>query len=88
MFLHTPAVENSIIGMSVLLGTSSLFPSYFKHHKNVCPILMLLSGFFLMGLNRFMVNINESVIVSLGASLVASAHWLNYRLCRKWHNKN
>lgn len=78
----SPAAENIIFGVSVLLGTGSLFPSYFKHHRNIYPVLVLLSGFFFIGLSRFTVNVDESVLVSLGATLVASAHFFNYRLCK------
>ena len=87
VFLDDPRIENGIITVSILLGTSSLFPSYFKHHRKIFPILILLLGFFLIGLSRFIVNVTESVLVSSGAASVASAHFLNHRLCRKWHNK-
>jgi hypothetical protein len=87
VFLDDPRVENGIITVSILLGTSSLFPSYFNHHRKTFPILILLFGFFLIGLSRFMINVNESLLVSSGAASVASAHFLNYRLCKKWHNK-
>lgn len=86
-FLDDPRVENVIITVSILLGTSSLLPSYFKHHRKIFPILILLFGFFFIGLSRFMMHVCEQVLVSAGAALVASAHFLNYRLCRKWHNK-
>jgi hypothetical protein len=87
VFLSDPRVENIIFGISAVLGTSSLFPSYFKHHKKIFPILILLSGFFLIGLSRFKVIDSEPVLISLGAASVASAHFLNFRLCKKWHSK-
>jgi hypothetical protein len=34
-----------------------------------------------------LVNVNESVITSSGAALVASAHFINFTLCKKHHNK-
>ncbi len=80
VFLDDPRVEIGIITVSILLGTSSLFPSYFKHHRKIFSILILLFGFFLIGLSRFMVNVNESVLVSTGTASVASAHFLNYAL--------
>lgn len=82
VFLSDPRVENIIFGASALLGTCSLFPSYFKHHRKILPILVLLSGFLLIGLSRFTVNVNEPVLVSLGAASVASAHFFNFRLCK------
>jgi hypothetical protein len=82
VFLDDPRVENVIITATILLGTCSLFPSYFKHHRKIFPMLILLFGFFLIGLSRFMVHVNEPVLVSAGAALVASAHLLNYRICK------
>jgi hypothetical protein len=86
VFLNDPRIENSILAGSVLIGTGSLFPSYF-HHRKIFPLLVLLFGFLLIGLSRFMVNDNESVLVASGAASVASAHFLNFRFCRTWYSR-
>jgi hypothetical protein len=82
LFVHGHAIEYFIFGVSVLLGVTSLFPSYYKHHRNRYPGLILISGFFLIGLSRYVVNVSEHVLTASGAILIASAHLLNYRLCR------
>ena len=80
--------EIIILSVSVILGVASLFPSYFRHHRKFGPVGILLAGFTLIGLSRFMVDINESVFTSSGAVLVASAHFFNYKLCQRWHNRS
>lgn len=82
-FLHTTGVENIVVSISGLLAVTSLFPSFIKHHRRLQPIIILLFGFLFIGLSRFMLNANESVFASSGAALVASAHLLNFRICKK-----
>ena len=87
-FLHNDYVENvenAVLTISAVIAVSSLVPSYLKHHRRVVPISILLSGFLLIGLSRFKVDVNESVLVFSGATLVASAHFFNYRFCKKYH---
>lgn len=85
-FLHNENLENFALAASAVLAISSLVPSYARHHQKIAPILILLSGFLLIGLSRFMVDINESAFASSGAVLVALAHYFNYRLCKKFHS--
>lgn len=80
VFLNDPLLENVIIIISAALGEGSLFPSYFRHHRKLTAIGILLFGFLLMRLSRFMVNTNEPVLTSSGAILVASARYLNFKL--------
>jgi hypothetical protein len=82
-FLHDERFERVALVISAILAMSSLLPAYLKHHKNPLPIAVLLAGFILLALSRFMVNVSESIMTSSGATLVASAHFLNYRFCKK-----
>ena len=86
-FLEDPVFENTILIFSALIATSSLFPSFFKHHRNVTAIGVLLIGFLLIGLSRFIVKVNESTLTSSGAAIVASAHFINFRLCKRCQKK-
>ena len=82
-FLNDERIENVVLLLSAIIALWSLLPSYLKVHRKVTPVVILLSGFLLIGLSRFMVNVNESVLASSGAALVASAHFFNYRFCKK-----
>jgi hypothetical protein len=85
-FLHDERIENVVLILSCIIAVFSLVPSYLKHHRKLTPIVILLFGFLLIGLSRILVEVNESVFSSSGATLVASAHFLNYRLCKKSHS--
>lgn len=85
-FLHGERIENVVLMLSGFIAVCSLIPSYLKGHKRLVPVVILLSGFLLIGLSRFMVNVNESILTSSGAALVASAHFLNYRYCKQVHS--
>ena len=81
-FLNDERIENVVLLLSAIIALWSLLPSYLKVHRKVTPVVILLSGFLLIGLSRFMVNVNESVLASSGAALVASAHFFNYHFCK------
>lgn len=84
-FLQNEHLESAALAIGAVLAISSLLPTYIKHHKNLLPIVVLLAGFILLALSRFVVNVSESIMTSSGAMLVASAHFLNYRFCKKCH---
>jgi MerC mercury resistance protein len=84
-FLNDERIENVVLVMGAIISAWSIAPSYFRLHRRAMPGIILLLGFFLVGLSRFMINANESVLTSSGAALIAAAHFFNYRLCKKIH---
>ena len=82
-FLHNDSMENVVLATSAAIAVSSLVPSHIKHHRKVLPIFILLLGFFLIGLSRLLVEAHESIMTSSGAALVATAHFSNFRYCKK-----
>lgn len=88
-FLDQPYVEGSIIVLSVLLGLGSMLPSYFRHHRKFSALGFLFIGFILIGLSRIVVlKVWEIMLTSSGAALVASAHIINHRLCKRSNSSN
>ena len=85
-FLHDERVENVVLALSAAIAVTSLGPSYVRHHRKILPIVILLSGFFLIGVSRFWIDVSESIFASSGAALVAAAHVLNHRYCKKFHS--
>lgn len=86
-FLAHPAFEVSLIASGLIIGAFSLSHGYLKHHHNLLPILILSTGFGLIAVGHVEpFEPYEFLIVSFGASLVATAHILNYRLLK--HEKN
>ncbi len=86
-FLAHPAFEASLIVSGLIIGALSLSHGYLKHHHNLLPILVLSAGFGMIAIGHLETfETYEFLIVSFGASLVATAHILNYRLMK--HEKN
>ncbi len=86
-FLAHPAFEATLIVSGLIIGALSLSHGYLKHHHNLFPILTLSTGFAIIAIGHLeQVEDFEFLIVSLGASLVATSHVLNYRMMK--HEKN
>lgn len=86
-FLAHPAFEASLIISGLIIGAISLSHGYFKHHHNLLPTLTLSAGFAIIAMGHLeQVEDFEFLIISLGASLVAVSHILNYRMMK--HEKN
>jgi MerC mercury resistance protein len=82
-FLEDTSIEHTILLISLLLAMASLLPSYFRHHKRLTALYTFIVGFVLIGLGRLEISeVWEISTTSIGAALVASAHYINYRLCR------
>lgn len=78
-FLANPFFEVSMILVSVLIGLSSLLPSY-KNHKNIVPIASLLIGFSFIFSGHFVVpDYLESIVTPIGAFIVAFSHLINIK---------
>ncbi|WP_316747226.1 MerC domain-containing protein [Pedobacter gandavensis] len=80
-FLAKPWVEFSMIGLSLLIGTWSLARSYPKH-KRIIPILVLITGFLLIGTGHYGFHFLEAVLIPLGGFTIAFAHLINWKYAR------
>jgi MerC mercury resistance protein len=81
--LDNPSIEVGVLCASLVLALLSIFPSYLKIHKRLNAIAMVGIGFILLGLSRLIVEeVWEVVFTSAGATLVALAHIVNWKLCR------
>lgn len=82
-FLSNPWVELTVIALSVVIGISSLVPSYLKFHRKFSPIFVLLLGFSLIfGTHLLGLHNMEPVLVPLGGLAIAAAHFLNWKLTK------
>ena len=84
--VHNHTVENIILIFSATVGAISLFPAYRKHHQRLGPIAIFLFGIGGIILSRFhWPLLTESLQTTGGAITVATAHFINWRLCRPFH---
>lgn len=81
--LDDPSIELSVVAASAFLATLSMVPSYFRQHRNLKAIAMVASGFVLIGIGRLVTDkVPEILFTSVGAAVVGSAHYVNWRLHR------
>ncbi|MEM1325549.1 MAG: MerC domain-containing protein [Bacteroidota bacterium] len=81
-WLENEALELGFIGASLLIALSSLIPSYLKNHRR--PDALLISGLgFGIIMSHSLVESLEPVLMFVGGSCVALAHWYNWRLTRR-----
>lgn len=78
-----PSIELIVLCASTVFAFLSILPSYLKIHRKLNVIVLISIGFILIGLSRLNVmEVWEIFLTSAGAALVASAHILNWRLCK------
>jgi len=81
-FLDNPLLERIFLCGSMALGISSLLPGYFRYHRKVTAIGILLFGFLCIALSVITHHvIAEVIFVTLGAMMIALAHFLNRKMC-------
>lgn len=82
-FLAMPALEITMIGLSLMLGIWSLGKSYNKIHQKLYPVLMLIIGFLAIIFGHFSgIEFLEPILIPLGGFTIAGAHFLNLKLSR------
>jgi hypothetical protein len=81
--LNNPSIELTVISISAMLALFLLLPAYFRHHKSPKAILLVAAGFVLIGAGRLGAqHAIEIILTSVGALLVAIAHYVNWKLYR------
>lgn len=84
-FLEDPYIEYGMIGLSAVLASISLITSYRKNHGNALPLIVVTVGFSFIVLSRFggESEVFEAVLMTIGGLSIATAHVLNWRLCKQ-----
>lgn len=85
-FLAEGWVEISITAFSIIVGISSLIPSYRKYHQNKKPLIILIIGFVLIfGAHFLGFHELEPILVPLGGFCIAASHYFNWKLSKPYH---
>jgi hypothetical protein len=83
-FLADPSIETIVLGVSFVLALMSLLPSYLNHHHRLLPILIFVLGAFLILVGRIDLSpLWEILSTSVGATFIAVAHLVNWKLHKK-----
>ncbi len=87
VFLDDPAIENIILSGSIALGVSSMLPAYVRTHRKLTAVGILLFGFLFIIMAKVADDITfEIIFISVGALMIAGAHFLNNKLCANAHH--
>lgn len=79
-FESNPWIEYLLLGSGLVLGGGITVHNYFKHHRNLPVLLVVLSGFsFLFVAHFFHGHWMETPIVVFGAILVAFGLYFNHK---------
>jgi len=79
-FLANPWVEWGMIIMAFIIGVSSISLSYFRTHKRVLPLTLLVVGFLVVIAGHlYITGWIEAIVVPLGGLTIAAAHFVNYK---------
>ncbi|NNK80140.1 MAG: MerC domain-containing protein [Flavobacteriales bacterium] len=82
-FLADPFWDIIFISSAAILALTSLVNGYRNHHKNIRPMVTAVLGFLGIILGHTLLhNLFGDVLSVLGGSLIAYAHFLNYKACR------
>jgi MerC mercury resistance protein len=74
--------EFFMIFLALIIGLYSLLHGYKKHHHKILPVTLFSMGISLLFLKQFFHTYFLLFLIP-AVILIVSAHWLNYRACRK-----
>lgn len=77
-------VELSLLAFAFIVGIVSLWHGYRKHHHRMITLIIFSFGILLFLVHQFIdVPYNVFTLILPGVIAILTAHYLNYRLCRK-----
>lgn len=76
-------VEFLLLGTAFVIGFTTLWHGYKKHHHTWGPLLLFSLGMICFAMHQlFVLKYAAWMLVLPGVVAIISAHWLNYRKCR------
>lgn len=80
--VHNLFIEVLLLGSAFVIGFSTLWHGYKKHHHRVTSLILFSAGMVLFTINQFILFTYSSFIFVIPAvALVIAAHFLNHRYC-------
>jgi tetrahydromethanopterin S-methyltransferase subunit C len=71
-----------MIALAFVIGSMALFHGHRRHHHRSLPLFIFSTGFILLVLKEIFVGY-EIVLLIPAVLFILSAHFFNYRFCRK-----
>lgn len=80
-FLHNPALEFTLIGLTVLIAGIIMGKDYMYTHKNPLPLILLSLGITVKCIGLFVLQQSyEPVIITSGTAFILLSYIANWRL--------
>jgi hypothetical protein len=80
--LHDKIFEYGMIGLAGIIGSYALYHGWKKHHHKTLPLIIFFTGLSLLVLKEVFPAVEIFLLIP-AAILIISAHYINYRDCRK-----
>lgn len=81
-WIENHAIETFFIFLSIVLASLSLISAYRKEHRQLNAIYIVSLGFLIIISSRFMEGHWHLILAALGGFLIATAHFVNWRLLK------
>lgn len=80
--VHNLFIEVLLLGSAFVIGFSTLWHGYKKHHHRATSLILFSAGMVLFTINQFVLFPYSSFIFVIPAvALIIAAHFLNHRYC-------
>ncbi|MBX3256554.1 MAG: MerC domain-containing protein [Chitinophagaceae bacterium] len=80
--IHNYFFEYFMIFLAFAIGIYALYHGYKKHHHKLFPVILFSLGISCLLLKELFHSVHLWLLIP-AVLLIISAHYLNYRLCRK-----
>lgn len=80
--VHNLFVEVLLLGTAFIIGFTTLWHGFKKHHHRVAALVLFCAGMLLFTINQFVAfSFSTFLLVLPAVALIISAHFLNHRYC-------
>lgn len=80
--INNHAFEYFMIALAFVIGVTALRHGFKKHHHKPAPFVLLSIGFGFLIVKEIL-SVHQTWLVIPAVIFIVSAHFYNYRLCRK-----
>ncbi len=80
--IHNDYFEWGMIALAFIIGIYSLSHGFLKHHRQFFPLVIFCLGFSLLLAKEIFIDL-ELIFLFPAIALIITAHFFNYRLCKK-----
>jgi len=82
--LENENVELGFILFSFIVGCIALYDGYKNHHHKKLPLILFVVGILLLFFaNFFLEESTETIVKTVGAAFIISAHVVNWNSCKQ-----